>query len=121
MVEFTLVASLLLMLLLAIIQFGIAYSNQLQITDAAREGARRAVINRTAGSAQMISSGTAAARSSASSLNQGLLAVTVTSATGNWTQGDSITVKVTYPYDISILGLVVKSGTLSADTTMRAE
>jgi hypothetical protein len=32
-----------------------------------------------------------------------------------------VTVTATYPYDISLLGVVVKSGTLSASTTERVE
>ena len=121
LVEFTLVAGLLLMLLIGIIQFGIAYSNQEQITDASREGARRAVINRSQGQVGMVNAGITAARNAASSLDQGQLLVDVSSQTGTWGAGDAITVKVEYPYDISILGLVVKSGNLSAETTMRAE
>ncbi len=43
-VEFALVVPILFMLLFGIIQFGIAFGNQLAITHAAREGARLAAV-----------------------------------------------------------------------------
>lgn len=121
LVEFTLVATMLLLLLLGVVQFGIVYSNQLAVTDAAREGARRAAINTRSGQAAMVSAGQTAARTAAAHLNQGTLTVAVTSGTGLWTSGAPITVHVEYPYDLSLLGIVVKSGNLTAETTMRAE
>ena len=36
-------------------------------------------------------------------------------------QGSDVKVQVTYPYSISIIGLVVSSGNLTASTTMRVE
>ena len=121
LVEFTLVATMLLLLLLGVVQFGIVYSHQLAITDAAREGARRAAINTRSGQATMVSAGTSAARTAAASLDQSKMTVAVTSGTGVWTSGAPITVHVEYPYDLSLLGVVVKSGHLTAETTMRAE
>ena len=43
MVEFTLIATVLATLLLAVFQFGVAFSNYINVTDAARAAARKAV------------------------------------------------------------------------------
>ena len=48
-VEFAIVLPLLVMLVLGICQFGLAFHNYLSITDAARVGARAAAVNRTTG------------------------------------------------------------------------
>jgi hypothetical protein len=57
-------------------------------------------------------------RGSAADLDQSKLGVTVTSS---WQQGEDVTVSATYPYDISLLGFVVKSGNLTSTTTERVE
>ena len=44
-VEFALILPILLMLIFAIFQFGIAYNNYIALTHAAREGARLAAVN----------------------------------------------------------------------------
>ena len=41
--------------------------------------------------------------------------------TQSWAQGGDVTVTATYPYSISLLGLVVKSGRMSSTTTERVE
>ena len=43
------------------------------------------------------------------------------SVSSTWVQGDDVTVTATYLYDISLLGVVVKSGSLTASTTERVE
>jgi Flp pilus assembly protein TadG len=121
LVEFAIVLPIILILLIGVVEFGIAWENDIEVTDAAREGARAAVIQRINGQAAMVTSGTSAARSSASDLDQSKLTVSVTSGDGSWNQGDPIISQVTYPYSISILGVVVASGTLSSSTTMEAE
>ena len=45
-VEFALILPILLMLVFAIFEFGIAYNNYISLTHAAREGARLAAVNR---------------------------------------------------------------------------
>ena len=57
-------------------------------------------------------------RSSAANLDQAKLPVSVTSS---WVQGADVTVTASYPYSVSLLGLVVKSGTLTWKTTERLE
>lgn len=44
-IEFALILPVLIMLLMGIIEFGMAYNNYLAITHAAREGARMAAVN----------------------------------------------------------------------------
>jgi hypothetical protein len=38
-----------------------------------------------------------------------------------WDSGADVTVTASYPYSISLLGIVVKSGQLSSKTTERVE
>jgi len=59
-------------------------------------------------------------RSSANNLNQSKLKVFVT-PTSDWDPGSDVTVRATYPYSISLLGVVVKTGTLQSSTTERVE
>ena len=51
-------------------------------------------------------------------LKQSDLGVTVTST---WQPAADVKVVATYPYQISLLGMVVKSGSLSSTTTERVE
>ena len=50
MVEFAFVVPILLVVVLAVIQFGITYNNYVTLTDAARAGARKAAVSRYLGS-----------------------------------------------------------------------
>lgn len=117
MVEFALVLPLLLLIVFGIIQFGIAYNHYLTVTDAARVGARKAAVSRR--SPDPVGAAVQAAKNSAPDLDQGLLGVSV--STGSWSPGSPVTVRVTYPYSIKILGIVVTSGTLSSTTTESIE
>ncbi len=116
LVEFAIVLPLLALLLFGIVQLGIVFNNYVTLTDATRAGARKAAVGRSfpdpAGEAE------AAVRSSAANLQQGSLAVTVAST---WDPGSDVTVSATYPYQISLLGIVVKSGNLASSTTERVE
>jgi Flp pilus assembly protein TadG len=114
--EFALVLPILVMLLFAIVQLGIAFNHYVTITDAARAGARKAVVSRQASNPSSVT--VAAVRASATNLTQSKLGVTVSST---WQQGQDVTVTATYPYQLSIFGVVVKSGTLSSATTERLE
>jgi len=60
-------------------------------------------------------------RTSANNLNQSKLKVFVTPTSATWDPGSDVTVRATYPYSISLLGVVVKSGTLTSSTTERVE
>jgi Flp pilus assembly protein TadG len=113
-----------LLVLLAIYQFGVVFNNYIQVTAAAREGARKAAVSRTAGNCAAVQTiAINAAKSAAPGLNQSNMGVTVTATCTNnaYAPGTDTTVRVTYPYAISILGRVVASGSLTSSTTMREE
>ncbi len=119
-VEFAIVLPILLLLVFGIIQFGILFNNYLTLTDAVRAGARQAAVSRTL--PDQVGPAVARVRAAAASLpsntDPSVLPVTVTSG---WQQGGDVTVTATYPYSINLLGLVVKSGLLTSQTTERVE
>jgi Flp pilus assembly protein TadG len=111
--EMALVLPILTALVLAIVQFGIAFNNYLTITDAARIGARKAAVARFSGDDG--AAAVQAAKDAAAGLNIASLGVTVSSS--NWNvPGSDVTATVTYPYSINILGWTVTSGNLSSTT-----
>jgi Flp pilus assembly protein TadG len=116
MTEFAIVLPILVLLVFAVIQFGIAFNNYLTLTDAARAGARKAAVSRLSGNGGSVA--TDAVRAAAVDLNQSNLDVSVSSS---WQHGSDVSVTATYPYSISLLGLVVKSGRLSTTVTERVE
>jgi Flp pilus assembly protein TadG len=120
MVEFTLIFPVLAILLFGVIQFGIAFNNYLAVTDAVRAGSRQAAVARFLPASQRVPTVESKVRASASNLTQSKLKVFVT-ATSNWDPGSDVTVRATYPYSISLLGVVLKTGTLSSSTTERVE
>jgi Flp pilus assembly protein TadG len=118
MVEFALVVPLLCVLLLAIVQLGIVLNNYLTITDAARVGARKAVVTRLGGAT--VEDARLAATTAAGSLDEAKLEVYVSST--DWTQpGSEVVVTAKYPYEIDLLGWVVASGKLTSTMTERLE
>jgi Flp pilus assembly protein TadG len=122
--EFAVILPVLLLVLLAIYQFGVVFNNYIQVTGAARDGARKASVSRTAGSCGSVDAlAVSAAKAAAPGLNQSNITVTVARTCTNnaYQQGTDETVTVKYPYSISILGRVVASGQLSSSTTMRVE
>jgi Flp pilus assembly protein TadG len=112
LVEFALVLPVLGILILGIVQLGLVFHDYVALTDAVRTGARQAAITHNAGVA------TSAVVNSASDLKSSDLDVKVNSS---FQSGDDVTVTATYPYDINILGVVVKSGRLTAKTVDRVE
>ena len=116
-VEFALVIIPVLLICLAIVQFGAALHDYVTLTHAADAGARTASVSRD--QANGVTLARNATLASASDLSASQLNVTVTPQP--WPAGSQITVRATYPYSISILGVVVTSGSLSAQTTARAE
>ena len=114
--EFALVLPILAFLLFAVIQFGIVFNNWVQLTDATRAGARKGAVSRHLPNPTLAC--TSAVRASATNLKASDLAATCTST---WQPGDDVTVNATYPYSISLFGIVSKSGRLSSTTTERVE
>ena len=117
MTEFALVLPVLALILFAVIQFGIVFNNYITLTDATRAGARKAAVSRQ--DPNRSSAVISAVRSSASDLTSSKLSVSPPSST--WQSGDDVTVTASYPYSISLLGVVVKSGSLTSTTTERVE
>lgn len=118
MVELVLVMPVLALILLGIIQFGTLYNRNVTLTDATRAGARVAAVSRFA--ADPVAAATQAVRDSAPNLDQSKLNVTVSPSTP-WLAGGQVTVTVTYPYSINLVGIVVKSGSLTSTTKERIE
>ena len=116
MVEFALVLPVLAVLLFGIIQFGTAFNNYVSLTDAVRAGARVAAVSRQ--SSTPVADTVAKVMASATDINTSQINVTVNSA---WVHGGDVTVQATYPYSISLLGVVVASGNLTSTTTERVE
>jgi Flp pilus assembly protein TadG len=114
--EFAFVLPILALLLFGVIQFGIVFHQYVTLTDAVRAGARQGAVGRNLSDPQ--GSVETRVRNSAADLDQAQLSVTVTST---WEQGEDVTVSASYPYDISLLGVVVKSGDLTSTTIERVE
>jgi Flp pilus assembly protein TadG len=119
-VEFAVILPVLLLILFAILQFGVVFNNYIQVTAAAREGARKAAVSRSLGTSSAETAATTAAKNAAPGLNQSNITVSFPGSP-TFAQGSDVSVQVTYPYSISIIGLVVASGNLSSTTTMRVE
>jgi Flp pilus assembly protein TadG len=115
-VEFALVLPVLVMLLMAIIQFGLAFHNYLSITDATRVGARAAAVKRIAGACPAART---AIQSTVSTKQWTTISSRITCTAGA-NVGDPVTVVVKYPYRIGLPGFSA-SGDLTASATERLE
>jgi Flp pilus assembly protein TadG len=122
-VEFVVILPVLLLVLMAIYQFGQVFVNYMDVTSAAREGARKGAVSRSAGTCSAVDAlAVAAAKGAASDLSSSLGVTVGRTCTNNaYVQGGDVVVTATYPYSISIMGMVVTSGTLTSATTMRIE
>jgi len=118
LVEFALVLPLLGLLIFGIIQFGILFYTYIDLTSAAREGARKASVSRTDANAIKTVKATIAAATSV--VDDTADTITVTPAQP-WTSGQDVEVKVTYPYSLNIMGVVIWNGTLTGDAVARVE
>lgn len=116
MTEFALVLPLLALLLFGVIQFGIAFNNYITLTDAVRAGARKAEVSRQEDDPEGVT--IAQLRTAATDLKSADLLVDVEST---WESGEEVRVHASYPYSISLLGLVVKKGRLNSETIGRVE
>jgi Flp pilus assembly protein TadG len=111
LVEFTLVLPIFLLVLFAIIDFGMAFNAWITVTNSAREGARAGIVGKPASDIE------ARVRETASALDQDELLVTITNAEG--ASGESVVVNVSYTYTLitpvaNILG-IVSEGTVDID------
>ena len=114
--EFAIVLPLLVVLLFAIIQFGIVFNNYVALTDAARAAARKGAVSRNssnpAGDCQ--SQGFA----SAGDLDSSKLQLTCTSP---WSAGSDVQVDAQYPYSVTLFGFSLISGNLKTVMKERVE
>jgi len=122
LVEFVFVLPLFLVLVLAVVDFGMGLHAWISVTNGAREGARLGSVEATAGEIET------KVRAVTSTLDQAKLTVTTTNAQGD--SGEGVTVKVDYQYDlitplggiIGVLGGSIGSTlNLSSQSEMRLE
>jgi Flp pilus assembly protein TadG len=116
MTEFALVLPVLMLVLLAVAQFGIVFNNYVTLTDAVRAGARKAAVSRHSGTGA--TDAEARVREAASGLTQSDLNVSVTSS---WAPGSDVTVTATYPWRIDLLWFKFETGSLTTTTKERVE
>ena len=118
LVEFGLVLPVLALLLFAIIQCGVLFYTYIDLTSAAREGARKAAVARLAvDGVQQVKDAIAG---STSAVDDSRTSVTVTPAQP-WTSGQDVDVKVTYPYSLNIMGVVLWNGPMTVEAVTRVE
>jgi Flp pilus assembly protein TadG len=112
-VEFALVLPLLLLLVVGMLDFGMTYNHWISLTNLAHEGARLAAVGpATAGDVKTLAA------------SYGLDPAKVTAAVASATSGSLgkyWTVTVTYPYELTIPGLVPSDGVITATARMSDE
>jgi TadE-like protein len=118
MVEFVLVLPVLMVILFGIVQFGLTFNNYIALTDSVRAGARTAAVSAQTGDPVGVTE--TRVKTASGDLDPAKVDPTV-SAPGGWVHGQDVVVTATYPYSISLFGVVVASGNLSSKTTERIE
>lgn len=108
---------MLALILVAILQFGIVMHDYVEVTQAARAGARKASVSR---SGDPRAAAVDAARESATGLDSGRLGVDVTPE-GVGRRGDPVAVEVSYPYEVDLMGIVFQRGTMTFKATARMQ
>lgn len=117
LVEMAVALPVLLIVLLAIFQFGIVFKNYIALTEAVRVGSRQASVSRQLPDPRGAT--IAAVRGATPDLGSDLQ-VAVTPGTP-WAPGSDVTVTATYGYSLSIMGVAVATGRLSSSSTGRVE
>lgn len=118
MAEFALVLPILLVLLLGIFQFGVAFNNYVTLTDAVRAGARKAAVSRNESDPAGVCR--AQVLAAADNLDTAKLEPTI-KCDSSWAPGSDVTVHADYPFNVSLLGWVLVSGRLNSTTKERVE
>jgi Flp pilus assembly protein TadG len=134
LVELSLCAGFLCLLLLAVWQVGSVFSHFIDISEAARSGARAAALSgapTTADDAPSLSAAQSEGQFAATNsvgCTYAVPAVTCSSvpgmsvtitAVGTWTAGSQVKATVTAPYSLNLFGVSISSGTLSVSDVMR--
>lgn len=112
--EIALCLPVLLLLLLSVVEYGQMMWRQMEVTTAARDGARRAVVARVEDDPN--SSVETVVRSSLDSVNPSSVNVDIM---GTWVQGSRMTVRVSTPHRFNLAGFVVWNGNLTSSSTTR--
>lgn len=124
-VEFAVIANVLLVIIFAIYQVGVVFEHYIDVSDAARSGARVGAQWAACASTK----GTAYVSADVHTVVQQSTNLSTTDTTTdaqhpvdqNWTPGDDISVSVSTPYNISLFGIGIANGTLKHTVTMRAQ
>jgi Flp pilus assembly protein TadG len=124
-VEFAVIANVLLLVIFAIYQIGVVYEHYIDVSDAARAGARSG----SQWAACASSSGTSFVSGKVHTVVQQSTSLSTTDSTAdaqhpsdaNWAPGDDISVTVSTPANISLFGIGLASFTLQHTVTMRAQ
>jgi Flp pilus assembly protein TadG len=118
LVEFALVISLLMLLLLGVVEFARAWNLHQVMTDAAREGARNAVVGTTAPPTSDIYAvvNSALARAQFDSTVE---TTTITPDPISNTTGTPITVDITYPFEMRLIRGLLRWTTGQSQFTLR--
>jgi Flp pilus assembly protein TadG len=116
--EFAIVLPILCLLLFGVIQFGILFNNYVTLTDAVRAGARKAAVSRQIQGTTPRQACIDQIKASASDLD---LSKLTPDCQSDWLPTSTVTVTATYPYSVSLMGLVVASGNLRSTTQERVE
>ncbi len=112
--EIALCLPILCVLMMAIVQYGMMIWRNMELTSAAREGARHAVVARVDPTPEAAVKGTV--RAALDTIDPSSVTTTVT---GGWNQGDTVTVKTSMPYDLDVFGVEVWHGNLRAASTVK--
>jgi len=117
LVEFAIILPLLLLLVMGIFQFGMMINSYLTIQNITREGARAAVVG------SMDSEIIHRMKQISPTLNHNQLSIDITPSQGIRRSGESLTVKVSYQYPMTvpIISNLFSEVTLNAKTSMRVE
>jgi Flp pilus assembly protein TadG len=116
MTEFALILPVLIVLLFAIIQFGIVFNRYLALTDAVRAGARKAAVSRQETDPVAVTK--QAVIGAGGDIQIQSSQITVNS---DWQAGDDVTVTATYPSKINLGLLEIPLPDLKSSTTERVE
>jgi Flp pilus assembly protein TadG len=117
LVEFALILPILMLVVMAILQFGMMLNSYLTIENASREGARSGIIGSSDDEIEQL------IISTAPNLDPSKLTVSITPKEGFRKSGDTLTVNVSYNYElvVPIISSIVENVVLNGQTSMRVE
>ncbi len=129
--EITLTLPILLTVMTAIWQFGIVYNQLISLTQATTIGAQVLQTDRLSPSGDPCADTFAAISGAAPTLSSGKIAMTITinstqlkknTCSGQaLSMGDQVSVQVTYPYSLSIVGISMASGNMNTGAIAETE